>query len=295
MRSWLPTGKGLAGFLGYKVGMAHVLMVEDRDSPMKNQEVTRAVTVIETPPIYIYSVVGYISTPEGLKVSAEMPIAKVPKQLERALTVSKKAHLTEADFEKLLEKFVEVRVMGCTQPWKAGVKKTPDVFEMGLTGKDVHEKWNYAKSILGKEVSVADVFGEGEYLDIIAVTTGKGWQGVVKRYGVALNPRKATKSRRHGGSIGPERQGKVMYTIPRAGQMGFHRRTERNKRILKLGQVKDAASVSPKSGFRNYGILRNDFVVVDGSIPGPAMRPVRLRRSLLKTNVTKPDVRRYVV
>lgn len=295
MRSWSATGKGLAGFVGYKAGMAHVVLVEDRDSPYKNQEITRPVTFIETPPILVFSVVGYKNTLEGLKAAAESPSTKAPKQLSRALTVAKKPRLSLEDFEKLVGQFAQVRVMACTQPWKAGVKATPDVFELGLNGRDAAEQFAHAKNYLGKEVGVSEVFGEGEFLDVIAVTTGKGWGGVVERYGVALNPRKATGARRHGGTLGPERQGKIMYTVPRAGQTGFHRRTERNKRILKLGAPKDAPGVSPAGGFQHYGILKSDFVVVDGSIPGPVKRPIRLRRSLTRPQPTKPDVRRFVV
>ena len=155
------------------------------------------------------------------------------------------------------------------------MKKTPDVFEIALGGS-VEEQLNSASNFIGKELNAKDVFAEGESVDAVAVTTGKGWQGVVKRYGVALNIRKATKSRRHGGSIGPERQAKVMYTVPRAGQTGFHKRTERAKRIVKIS---DDAKILPV--FSHYGIVKGSFVAVKGSIPGPVKRFIMLRKELV--------------
>jgi large subunit ribosomal protein L3 len=38
---------------------------------------------------------------------------------------------------------------------------------------------------LGKEVKVGDVFAEGDFIDAVGTSKGKGFQGVVKRYGFA--------------------------------------------------------------------------------------------------------------
>ncbi|MFW6117841.1 MAG: 50S ribosomal protein L3, partial [Thermoproteota archaeon] len=62
---------------------------------------------------------------------------------------------------------------------------------------------------------------------------------------------------------------------PRAGQMGFHQRTEHNKRLLKIG--KDGTEVTPKGGFINYGEIYGPYILLDGSIPGPEKRPIILR------------------
>ncbi len=181
-----------------------------------------------------------------------------------------------------------------TQPEKAGVgKKTPEVVEIALGGTDAKAQLEYAKSVLGKEVKASEVFGEGEYVDTIAVTTGKGWQGVVKRFGVALNPHKASQHRRKGGTLGPERQGKIMFTIPRPGQMGFHRRVERNKRIVRISS--DAKQVTPKGGFLGYGNISSEFIAVEGSVAGPSNRVIRLRRALSKKPAKKPEVKAFSV
>ena len=286
---------GLQGFVGYKAGMLQILAIEDRDNPLKNQEVVKAVTVLETPPIFVYSICAYETTPEGIKKIAEIPAtANVPKEIQRSITVAKKAKMKMEDLEKISEKISAVRIIACSQPWKIGLKKTPEVFEVDISGANAAEKLNYAKGLLGKEARIQDVFTDGEYADLIAVTKGKGWQGIIKRFGVALNPRKATKSRRHGGSIGPERQGKVMYTIPRAGQMGFHKRTEKSKRILKIGESAKAKEIVPSGGFIDYGTVKGDFILIEGSVSGTEKRAVRLRKTSLMQG-KKPDIRKFLI
>ncbi|VVB67560.1 50S ribosomal protein L3 [Candidatus Norongarragalina meridionalis] len=286
MRDWGAAEKGAKGFLGYKAGMLSVIMTDDRETPTKGQEVVRACTVIEVPPVFVYSIVAFKNTPYGLKTFAEIPVQNSPKELKRRMTVSKKARLTVEQLGQQLAEIVEIRITACTQPKKiVGVgKKAPDLFEVAIGG-DVAAQFEYAKSVLGKELRFTDVFQEGETVDAVAVTKGKGWQGVVKRYGVSLNIRKSTKSRRHGGSIGPERQGKVMFTIPRAGQMGFQRRTDEHKRILKHG-----ADLGTKE-FKRYGFVKNDYAIIDGSVPGPAKRVVMLHKRVAKTPVKKVEVK----
>lgn len=292
MRSWNISGKGLQGFPAYKAGMGQVLMIEDSESPFKNQEVTKAVTVLEVPPVYVYSITAYESTVYGLKKVAEIPALNAPKELKRILTVAKKAKIRLEDLHQ--RQLADVRLIVATQPHKAGLKKTPEVAEIAIAGKDSIEKLTYAKEVLGKEIKVSDVFADGEFLDAITVTKGKGWQGVVKRLGVALGPRKATQRRRHGGSIGPEKQGKVMYTVPRAGQTGFHRRTESNKRILKIGEAGKAKEIIPAGGFVDYGELKSDYLVIEGSLSGPERRVIMLRRNYGKLATRKADVRKLL-
>jgi len=54
--------------MGYKAGMTHVVREVDKPgSKMHKKEVVEAVTIIETPPIMVVGVVGYIETPQGLR------------------------------------------------------------------------------------------------------------------------------------------------------------------------------------------------------------------------------------
>ena len=69
-----------------------------------------------------------------------------------------------------------------------------------------------------------------------------------------------------------------MFTIPRAGQMGFHQRTEYNKRILKIGE--NGSEITPEGGFPHYGVVRNEFVLVSGSVPGSVKRLIRMRDAI---------------
>ncbi|MEK6924221.1 MAG: 50S ribosomal protein L3 [Candidatus Micrarchaeota archaeon] len=273
IRAWPTEGKGLAGFAGYKAGMTSVSMVEDADTPFKGQEIIAPATVLEVPPMYVYSIVAYANTPYGLKAVGEAVATGGPKQLSRAVTAGKKPKVT---LEQLLQKqgIASLRAIAFPQPWRTGLgKKTPEPMEIALCGT-LQEQSEFAKATLGKEVSARDVFKAGDFVDAIAVTTGRGWQGVVKRMGVSLNNRKATGVRRHGGSIGGERQAKVMYTIPRAGQHGFHRRTDRHKRILAITEGKALAKE-----FGGYGRAKTDVLFLKGSVPGPRNRLIRLRKN----------------
>ena len=132
--------------------------------------------------------------------------------------------------------------------------------------------------MLGKEIKPSDVFREGELVDVISITKGKGTAGPVKRFGVKIQTRKAQKKRRHVGSLGSERPGKVLWTVPQAGQLGFFRRTEFNKRVLKIGE--DGKEITPKAGFKRYGVVKSNYIIVEGSVPGPKKRLIMLRPAI---------------
>jgi large subunit ribosomal protein L3 len=131
--------------------------------------------------------------------------------------------------------------------------------------------------LLGKEVNLTNVIQMGTYADITAITTGKGTQGAVKRWGIMLRKRKHSRGgkERHIGTLGPWNPHHVMYSVARAGQMGYHQRTEYNKRILKIG--KDGREITPKGGFLRYGLVKGPYVLLAGSIAGTEKRPIRLR------------------
>jgi large subunit ribosomal protein L3 len=73
--------------------------------------------------------------------------------------------------------------------------------------------------------------------------------------------------------------------------MGYHQRTEYNKRILKIGE--NGKEITPAGGFPNYGEIRNQYIIIHGSIPGPAKRLIRLRdavRYQKGVKVEKPEI-----
>jgi large subunit ribosomal protein L3 len=173
----------------------------------------------------------------------------------------------------------KIRLIVKTQPRRSGLnKKTPEIFEIEIGGSNIQENWNHVKGLIGNEIKLKDIFKEGEYIDVISVTTGKGTQGPVKRFGITIQTRKAAKKRRHTGTLGSETPRRVIWTIPYAGQMGFQTRTEINKRILKIGE--DGKEITPKSGFVNYGIVKGDYALIEGSVPGSRKRLIRLRTAI---------------
>jgi len=269
----------LLGFIGYKAGMTHVFAIEDRKrSPNFGKEVMRSATVVEAPPLLICAVRAYTKTPYGLKTLSEAWMKDPPDNLERVLTLPEKFNTDEQlkKIEQNLDKIAKIRVIAVTQPKQTSLsRKKPDVAEIEVSGGTIQQQFEYAKSILGKTVSPTEVFKEGQHVDVIAVSTGKGFQGPVKRWGVTILQHKGRKTKRGIATLGPWNPHHVMYSVPRAGQMGFHQRTEYNKRILKIGN--DGKEITPKGGFIRYGLVRGPYLLLEGSIPGTEKRPIKLR------------------
>lgn len=255
-------------------------------------ELQTPVTVIEVPPMKIAAVRFYENTVVGLKTAGEVWAKDIDPLLSKRLTYPK--NHTEASFDRYKDLDVEdVRVLAYTQPkLVSGVpKKVPELMELRIGGGNMAERTAYAKGILGKEVSIKDFAAEGAFIDVIAVTKGKGFQGVTKRWGVKLLSHKNSKHRRGIANLGPKRPGYVRGTVPQAGQLGYHQRTEFNKRVVKIGA--EGAEISPKGGFLNYGEVRNTYVLVHGSVPGPTKRLIRLRdasRAPKKADTSAPEV-----
>ena len=244
IRSWPETEEAcLLGFPGYKVGMTHLTMLDNvKNSPTEGMEVSSPVTIVETPPVVVMGIRAYRKDTRGLKTMTDIMAADLNEDLARKITLPKKNDV-EAKIEELKEKLdevVDVRVLIHTKPRLTSVpKKKPEIIECGIGGKSVEDKLEFARSVLGKEINPADSFSDGEHVDTIAVTKGKGFQGPVKRFGVRIQYGKAARSSkaRHVGSIGPWTPARTMWTVAMAGQMGYHKRTEYNKKILKIGDA----------------------------------------------------------
>jgi large subunit ribosomal protein L3 len=269
----------LLGFTGYKAGMTYVFAIEDRKrSPNFGKEVMRAATVIETPPILVCGIRTYAKTPYGLEHLTEAWMKNPPAELERALVLPENFN-TEQMLQKItdrLENTAIIRVITATQPKQASVaKKKPEVTEIQIGGATIQQQLEYAKQLLGKTVTPGEIFKNGQYIDIAAVTTGKGFQGPVKRWHVTILQHKSRKTKRGIATLGPWNPHHVMYSVPRAGQMGYHQRIEYNKRILKIG--KDGKEVTVKGGYTRYGAVKGSYIIIEGSVPGPEKRTIRLR------------------
>lgn len=285
-RSW-PEASGepkLQAFAGYKAGMTHVIMIDDIKNSLTNgAEISVPVTIIETPAIRVAAIRAYVKNTYGEVAAAEAWTTALEPELARRLRVPKTDKTAEA-FAKIEEliasgEVTDIRVMTYTQPKAVASvpKKVPDVMETGISGNDMSAKFEYAKSILGTEIKFTDVFKNGAIVDTAAITTGKGTQGPVKRWGISLMKGKHSRqgSLRQIGTLGPFRPAHVQWQVPAMGQTGYHQRTEYNKRILKVGD--DGAEVTPAGGIINYGLVSGEYILIKGSVPGPARRLIRIR------------------
>ena len=262
----------VAGFIGYKAGMTHVILRDNNPKSLtKGQSVTIPVTVIECPILKPLSLRFYSKTSDGLQLTSEVFSDKLDKAFKKPKTQG-----------KIPEQFTELRLVAYTQPKNTGLaKKKPDVLELHIAGKSNEEKVTFAKELLQKEVKVSEVFDEGQFVDVHAVTKGKGFQGTVKRFGVKIRQHKSEKTKRGVGNLGAWTPKKVSWRVAQPGKMGYHTRTEYNKWLVKIGEKPE--DINPKGGFLQYGLIKNEYMLIKGSIPGPRKRAIVVTESLRST------------
>ncbi len=280
IHSWPDTGEpGILGFAGYKAGMSNVLAIDHRkNSPTSGLEVFVPVTVLETPPLSVAAIRFYKKDYNGLRVYSDIYSNNLPEDFRRAVTTldskKKKPDKEIKELEKKLDEIADIRLLVYTQPKLTSLsKKKPDLMEMHIGG-GLEEKLDYAREKLGGLIPVSEVFRENQYVDVTAVSRGKGFQGVIKRYGIRMQSRKAGKGRRHIGTGGAWTPARKMWREPLPGQMGYHTRTEHNKMLMRIGD--DGSEINPVDGFLRYGMVRKDYVLIKGSVPGPSKRLIRL-------------------
>lgn len=307
----------LTAFMGYKAGMTHVLRDVDRPgSKIHKKETVEAVTIIETPPMVVVGVVGYSETPRGLRAVTTVWAEHLSDELKRrfyknwnhskqkAFTrynkkyVEKKSEI-EDDLKKIREYAQVIRVIAHTQISKVHLRqKKAHVLEIQINGGSVAEKVDFATKLFEQQVPVASVFTEGEKIDVAGVTKGHGYEGVVARWGVRRLPRKTHRGLRKVACIGAWHPARVHFTVARAGQDGYHHRTERNKQIYRMGKAivegqKDTNAstdvdltekgITPLGGFPHYGLVSQDFVMLKGCVVGVKKRALTLRKTIVPT------------
>ncbi|OCF40097.1 60S ribosomal protein L3 [Kwoniella heveanensis CBS 569] len=301
----------LTATMGYKAGMTHIVRDLDRPgSKMHKREVVEAVTVLETPPIVVVGVVGYVETPRGLRSLTTVWAEHLSDELKRrfyknwyrskkkAFTRYAKKHTENngqsvaRELERIKKYCTVVRVLAHTQISKTGLsQKKAHLMEIQVNGGSVADKVDFAKNNFEKTVEVGSIFEQDECIDIIGVTKGHGVEGVTARWGVTKLPRKTHRGLRKVACIGAWHPSKVMFSVARAGQRGYHSRTSINHKIYRIANGVSGSSgstdfdltkkdITPMGGFVRYGIVKNDFVMIKGSCAGPVKRILTLRKAL---------------
>jgi len=302
----------LTAFIGYKAGMTHVVRDVDRPgSTLHKKEIVDAVTIIETPPMVVVGVVGYIKTPTGLRTLNTVWGGHLSNDFKRRfyknwyraskMAFSKTSQRTAEDKETTINRELEkmrkyaavIRVIAHSQIQLLNLRqKKAHVMEIQINGGSISDKVNFAKDLLEHEIDVERVFAKNEMIDTIGVTKGKGFEGVVQRWGVRKLPRKTHKGLRKVACIGAWHPPNVRFSVPRAGQHGYYHRTEINKKIFRIGKKGDPETgttsfditkkdINPLGGFPHYGMVKNDFLMIRGCCPGVRKRCLTLRKSLL--------------
>jgi len=310
----------LTAFMGYKAGMTHIVREVDKPgSKVNKKEVVEAVTIVETPPMVIVGVVGYIETPKGLRVFKTVFAEHLSEDCRRRFYKNwykaKKRAFTKfakkwrdpvgkreigKDFEKMKKYCSVIRVIAHTQMKVLRRRqKKAHIMEIQVNGGNIAEKIEWAKTKMEKTVPVENVFTQDEMIDVIGVTKGKGYKGVTSRWHTKKLPRKTHKGLRKVACIGAWHPSRVQFTVARAGQKGYHHRTEINKKIYRIGKgihkkdgktIKNNASteyditdksITPMGGFPHYGEVNQDFLMLRGCIMGSKKRVITLRKSLL--------------
>lgn len=267
------------GFIAFKAGMTHLMVNDNRPKSLtKGESIMLPSTILECPPLAVMGVAFYKQTINGWQKVASILTPKVDKELARTFPQHKKQLKSFSE----ISDYDDVRLLVHTNPKMTSIgAKKPTVLEMAIGGNK-EDKVKYAQEVLGKEITIDQVFEAGNQLNIHGITKGKGVQGTVKRFGVPIRQHKAEKTKRGIGTLGSWHPNRVEYTVAQSGKMGYHLRTEYNKQIIKIG--KDGKEVAVKGGIIHYGRLDNAYAFIKGSVMGPKKAAVVL------THATRPNI-----
>merc|ERR1719156_236704 len=297
--------------------MTHIVREVDRaGSKLHKKEVCEAVSILETPPMMVVGFVGYVETPRGLRALTSVWAGHLSEECKRrfyknwhkskqkAFTkyqkkwgeASKAGTTPMAQEIERAKKYCQViRAVCHTQIGKIKIgQKKAHIKEVQINGGTTEQKVDFAMGLFEQEVKVADVFAQDEMCDIIGSTRGKGYNGVITRWGCSRLPRKTHRGLRKVACIGTWHPARVQFQVPRAGQNGYHHRTEINKKIYRIGKnAKEDANgamteadltekgITPMGGFAHFGEVTQDWVMVKGTVSGSKKRIITLRKSLL--------------
>ncbi len=262
--------EGVLGFISYKVGMGSAVVKDNTDKSMtKGKRKTIPVTVLEVPNIKIFSVRFYKNG-----IVLKDVVVSNDKELKKVLKVPKEIKKESLD---KVEGWDDIRLI--TYPvMKDMFKKAPDLTEVAVKAEN---KLEFVKGLVGKEVSLLEVL-KWPLVDVRGLTKGKGLQGPVRRFGITLKVAKSEKGRRNPGSLGPWHPARVIFRVPMSGQLGMFTRIHYNLKVIDSGNIKEK-DINKKSGFKRYGKIRGNYIIVAGSVQGPAKRQILITPAMRPT------------
>lgn len=127
---------------------------------------------------------------------------------------------------------------------------------------------------VGQTLGVADIFKDGQFVDVSGTSKGRGFTGVMKRHnfgGAGTVGHGTHEAKRHGGSIGmATTPGRTPRGMKMPGQHGNKKATILNLRIVKV-------------------LSDENIVLVDGGVPGSRNGFVTVKGSIKKASVPLPD------
>lgn len=271
----------LLGFLCYKAGMKSAFVKDSTPHSLsKDKKIIVPATILEAPPMKILAVRFYKKN-----IVATSVMNQADKELKRVLKLTKKTASLDA---VNVSDYDDVRVLVYSLARLTSVKKTPDIAEIALGG-DIQKKFAFVKEFWNKEIHISDVFKPNMLADVRGITSGRGLSGPVKRYGIGLKTHKTEKGVRRPGSLGPWHPARVTFRTSQAGQLGMFSRVIYNQKILLIGKTHEY-DINPPGGFPHYGKIKNDYLIIRGSVQGPDKRqllvtyPLRPTKKAMKKN-----------
>ena len=285
---------------GFKAGCVQIVSIDDREKvPNAGKQLVSLGTVLVTPPVLILGIRGYSKDHNGKHAEFDVYAEDIPKNISKEISLKNKQENALENAEKGLKRIKEVFAIVAVSPRAAGLEqKKPYVFEALVSGGDIQKQFTHVKELLGKEIKIEQIFETGATVDVAAITKGHGWQGVMRRWNVKKKQHKSRKTVREVGSLGPISPQSVMYTVPRAGQTGFHQRVEYDKRILVMGNAdNDKLKINPDGGYKHFGLVKGDFIILKGSVPGTYRRLIKMRSQIRNApaKVNKPNILEVVI
>jgi len=304
-------------FMVFKAGMTHIQRDVDKPgSKLHKKEVVEAVSVLEAPPMRVVGFVGYVETPRGLRALTSVWAGHLSDECKRrfyknwhkckhksftkyqkryeAANKEKEGSAMSAEIERTKKYCQVIRAICHTQVSKVKLgQKKAQIKEIQINGGSISDKVDFCTKLFEQEVRISDVFDKDEMVDIIGVSRGRGFDGVITRWGCTRLVRKSHRGLRKVACIGTWHPTRVQFQVPRSGQNGYGHRTEINKKIYRIGKKEDLdkscgteqdlteKGPTPMGGFVRYGFINEDFLIVKGCVVGSKKRLLTLRKSLL--------------